>query len=171
MEEKLILTAKNKKRKRQKKPILIAALIVICGLSTLIFELQQQEPCGNECLVSVNLMAPINNSKTAIDGKTAAKIIIDKTLSDIELENSRLLLQRELQRILSESDIKKPFNFKKDDYCTLSINKNKKISIVSCSNHVFKRTIELSLKSNDVRQAVSKYHFGNVVPFFNIRLS
>jgi hypothetical protein len=95
-------------------------------------------------------------------------------LVSVDDENNRLLLQREIQRRISRAT-KKPFNHHEGDMCVLAVKtskpKGKHLRILDCSNHVFKRAIELGLEKINVSSILTKYKFNAESPQLEVRIN
>ena len=159
-------------------PLITSLIVVISGLATIALEFPDSyknhssckiENCEKSIPISIQAEDQTTQSKNTADleGKTTRNLRI----ADVELENSRLLLQRDIQREIQISATTKPFNYNIEDFCTLGLSKNKmKIVINECSNHVFKRAIELAIEKGNVNRVVSNYDFKNESPTFEVRI-
>lgn len=80
---------------------------------------------------------------------THSKFAVDTDsleLADINDENERLVLQRDLQKKINIF-AKKPFNLRHGDRCIITIDK-KKITDKKCTNALIKRSIKLAIDKN-----------------------
>lgn len=180
MKQKLNLESRKKKStRRHMLPLIAASIVVISGLATIVFEIsdsyKNHSNCDMEnCEKSIPISIQVEDQST-IQSKNSADLEDKATrnlrIPDVELENNRLLLQRDIQREIQLSAKTKPFNYDMEDFCILGLSKNKKkIVINECSNHVFKRTIELAIEKGNVSKVVSNYDFKNESPTFEVRI-
>lgn len=180
MNQKLILPKTKKKHtRRHLLPLAIAGLVIVGGFGTLAYEVFKDSPnssCQNgECERQVNLDIAIksdaqNQSQETMkhpnDGINKAS-----RMDDIEIENNRLLLQRDIQRAINATSPKKPFNYNEQDYCVLTLTKDRKsLRIAECTNSVYKRTLDLALEKISIKPLVAKYDFQNLNPTLEARL-
>lgn len=168
------ITINKKSKKRNYGTQLFAAFIVLSGIVTVIYE--SNKPTNQKCnepncttIVNIQRKQPENIPFNLVKKDTSN--IQKVNLDNVEHENNRLLLQRDIQRLVFANNPPHPFNYKKTDLCFLKLNKTKTdILIDSCTNHVFKRTIENVLKNLNTKQIVKKYKFKESKPQFEVRL-
>jgi len=77
-------------------------------------------------------------------------------LESIDSENNRLLAQRDLKSLLRSKDVRKPFNYLPSDYCDFKYKKEGKLKKISCSNHVFKRSITKHFENSEFESISSR---------------
>ncbi|KDM90920.1 hypothetical protein [Photobacterium galatheae] len=181
MKQKLILS--KKKRRTARRPLLlltIVAFVVIGGGMTVVQEVLMSTDSRVNCQSSVcERQVVFNLGTTETTNPESQEELLkesDETrsierLQNVELENDRLLLQRDLQRFISDNVTSKPFNYKQSDFCILGLSTNaKKIVTETCSNYVFKRTIDLALEDKNIQILATKYDFKQESPTFEVRL-
>lgn len=169
----------KKKTRRHWLPLAIASSVVISGIATIAYEVSNGLPylgncengsCEKTVPISIELEYPVSDDLQNSENREVNKSRTNR-LQDVESENNRLLLQRDIQREINLRSIMKPFNYRPDDYCKLGLSKNKKnIVINECSNHVFKRAIYLAIENGHLNELVSKYDFKNESPTFEVRI-
>ncbi|MCY9861039.1 hypothetical protein OTK49_00590 [Vibrio coralliirubri] len=180
MNNKLILPqVKKKQSRRHMLPLAIAGLVIAGGLGTIAYEVFKELPnssCkdGNcERVVSLDLTVNQIHEEHPQDNNPERSEVINNAsrMGDIELENNRLLLQRDIQRSINSTTPKKPFNYKESDFCTLTLTKDRKsLRISECTNQVFKRTLDLALSEVSMRHILEKYDFKEFNPTLEARL-
>lgn len=170
---------KNKHKRRHLLPLAIAGLVIVGGVGTLVYEAfkdSANSSCLNgECERQVSLDIAIK-SDAQNESQEATKHTNDginkaSRMNDIELENNRLLLQRDIQRAINTTSPKKPFNYNEQDYCVLTLTKDRKsLRIAECTNSVYKRSLELALEKISIKPLVAKYDFQKLNPTLEARL-
>lgn len=179
--------SKNKNKTRKKLvPLIISGVVVLGGVGTLVLNLNGSLPSlchaggceKKEIVLDLTQDQSDKNQKLELEKKkgqlNAPHSIFP--MSDVELENNRLLLQRDIQRFISRShDQIKPFNHSAEDWCILELksleHKTSKLLIKKCSNHVFRRAVKLALDSFDHNSLISKYNFKSYSPQIKVRLT
>ncbi|ELP5898409.1 hypothetical protein QTV49_000283 [Vibrio vulnificus] len=180
MKQKLNLEIRKKKTtRRHMLPLIIASAVVISGIVTIGLELsdvyEKYSDCNIErCKKSVTIPIQIEDQSTK-QSKYAEnfenKDQHNLRIQDVELENKRLLLQRDIQREIHLSTKTKPFNYDINDFCILGLSENKKeLVILECSNYVFRRAIELAIENGNVSKVISNYDFKNESPTFEVKI-
>ncbi len=189
----LILKRKSKRRikKHNYVPIFIIIAVVLSGIVTGGKELKKR--------IDSNITIPISGScknsdlkHANIDLKCRTKIAVNRSeglsklppinklsadvdqleqTRDIELENTRLIIQRDIQEIISKNKHMKPFNHRVGDKCVLQVSTKPLLaSIRSCTNHVFKRHVELALNTSMVNKVLGENNLNDKTQLIEVRL-
>ena len=180
-----IRRSKSSNSKKLKKVLLLIACgtIVIAGGASYVFNSAEPAGCSEagcgkqQVSLDLNLDTPAAKNTSTKKEQAASNEPIRlaaQHLVDVDDENNRLLLQRDIQRGISAST-KKPFNHHEDDMCVLTVkttkSKGKHLRILDCSNHVFKRAIELGLEKINASSILKKYKFNAESPQLEVRIN
>ncbi|ELP6119180.1 TPA: hypothetical protein I7730_14525 [Vibrio vulnificus] len=75
--------------------------------------------------------------------------LVSIEIESIDIENNRLLAQRALKSLIKSKKVRRPFNYSESDYCDFKYKKKGKLKAITCSNHVFKRSLTMNIENEE----------------------
>ncbi|CAH7162847.1 conserved hypothetical protein [Vibrio chagasii] len=114
----------------------------------------------------INRSVEINTTPLNVVDRIENEPEVDENALSIELEsidseNNRLLAQRDLKSLIRSKDVTKPFNYQTSDYCDFKYKKEGKLKKITCSNHVFKRSITKHFENSKFESISSRNHLSD----------
>lgn len=178
---KLYKSKKSKTKKKHFAPLLICGAIVLGGTMSLICNFDESGGCEESgCTqkpIELNFVASaekLANKESAKKNSTVTRTerLSALQLPDINKENSRLLMQRDIQREIINNLSHLPFNYDENDLCILEVKKDSDdLKVLECTNKVTKRFVQLSLSKFNFKQIVKRYNREEFTPQLEVRLT